>query len=380
MQKDRPTARTRVPSRRLAFALIWGLWALFCIASILWTASLGEHLLKHPGGPGGGQNLSMLSSLPIGHAPEPAHRVLVVHSYHMGYEWTAGVTRGLRRSLPGQSVQIETVYLDSKRRPEPAEVQAHATAVLESIHQWQPDVVILVDDNAQRYVGQPLLGEGGPPIVFCGVNGEIADYGYKNQATVTGVLERPHAHEALAFLQLQCPDVERVAILTDASPTSRGALKHMQSQLSPEAIASIATPVTLSEWKEAVAKAQHEADALYVYTHHVVRGDNGEVVVPREVMRQTVAASDIPVMAAFSFSIDDGALCGVVESSIEQGELAGSMARQILKRRDNIRQRMPVITATGGTYMLNLSALRRLGQEPTSAFLDRAQLITGGDE
>lgn len=366
---DRPQRHSWV-----AFGVIWGLWTVVMVLSIAWAIENGA--FSHSADK---INVSHLQEAVHGqhnvkHVAPPRDRVLVVHSYHPGYEWTAGIMRGLRHELVMREVDLQVVYMDTKRRPSEAWKQQCSREILDDIAAWKPAVVVLVDDNAQQYVGKVLAPTGETSIVFCGVNGDAWDYGYGRG--VTGVLERPHARASVEYLRLQFPDVRRIGVLADLSTTSHAILKHLPKQLADLDLAFIETPETFTEWQAVVRRAGQQADALYVPIYHVVKDDQGEVIKASEVMKWTAEHCDVPVIGAFTFAVDDGAFCGVVESAIEQGELAGRAVRTILAgtRAHNI----PIVTAYSGTRMLNLDALRRLGIEPTEAILERTERLVGG--
>jgi ABC-type uncharacterized transport system substrate-binding protein len=68
----------------------------------------------------------------------------------------------------------------------------------------------------------------------------------------------------------------------------------------------------------------------------------------------------------------------VVESAVEQGELAGAVAERIL--RGAAPETIPVMIATGGTYMLNTASLEQLGVTAKNAFLDQVEILTGDEQ
>jgi len=59
----------------------------------------------------------------------------------------------------------------------------------------EPDVLIAVDDNAQKYAAKYFVNHPRIKIVFSGINGSVQPYGYDTANNVTGILERnPFAH------------------------------------------------------------------------------------------------------------------------------------------------------------------------------------------
>ncbi len=306
---------------------------------------------------------------------EEPGKILVVHSYHREYEWVAGISRGVKRAMETADVEIETYYMDTKRRTETDWKRESGQSVLRTVETWQPDIVIAVDDNSQQYFARHLIGRSKPQVIFCGVNADPVDYGYP-AVNVTGILERPHYRETLDLLRRIKPDVRRIAVITDNSPTSLGALKYMRSQRVAIDVVAWETPGTFEEWQQRILAAQDEADAIVTYMYHTVAQEGtGQSMVPREVISWSVANSRIPLVGFFSFAIDDGMLCGVVESAVEHGVEAGRMAQEVLDGAPVIE--IPVVTASHGHTMMNLETSRKLGIEVPSELIDSMDIVIG---
>lgn len=156
-------------------------------------------------------------------------RVLLVHSYHTGYPWVDAITQGVKRALPSSSVDLQVFYMDTKRKTSDVWKTQAGQAARKVVSEWQPDVVIAADDNAQQYLAKDYAGRPAPQFVFCGVNAEPQDYGYP-APNVTGVLERPHFKASIDLLREVCPGVKRLALVTDNSGTSAGALQFMHGR------------------------------------------------------------------------------------------------------------------------------------------------------
>ncbi|MFH1420201.1 MAG: ABC transporter substrate binding protein [Planctomycetota bacterium] len=306
---------------------------------------------------------------------EDSGNVLLVHSYHREYEWVAGISRGVQRALENTDVELETYYMDTKRRTEAAWKQESGQSALKTVETWQPDVVIAVDDNAQQYFARHLIGKNKPKVVFCGVNAEAADYGYP-AANATGILERPHYRETLALLSKIKPDVRRIAVITDNSPTSAGALKYMRAQEIALDVVAWETPGTFKEWQQQIQAAQDRADAIVTYMYHTVaQEDTKQSMTPSEVMAWSVANSRIPLVGMFSFAVDDGMLCGAVESAVEHGVEAGRITQQILAGVPP--SEIPIVTATQGQTMLNLDTARKLGIVVPPSVIESVDIVIG---
>lgn len=302
-------------------------------------------------------------------------KVLVLHSYHPEYEWVAGVNRGIRMELVPSEAQLEFFYMDTKRHPNLPWMEQKGQEALTLIEEWQPDVVITCDDDAQRHVGSKLAGKDKPAIVFCGVNGKPQDYGYP-ASNVTGVLERLHFNETLALAKQILPDAKTAFLITDYSATSQGVIDYIQTLPSGALkLEGWAMPQTFSQWQYTVEEWSKKVDVIAVYVYHTVKPnqESENSMPPTEVMRWTVDNCSVPVIGFLTFSIDDGSLCGVLESAVEQGQIAAEMTRQILqgKRPADI----PFTTATQGQTMLNLKAAKRWKIDIPQSFLQQVNVV-----
>lgn len=299
-------------------------------------------------------------------------KVLLVHSYHSGYPWVDVITRGVQMALDGQHIEVKTFYMDTKRRTDLAWKEQAGAEAKEIVAQWQPDVVIAADDNAQQYFAKDYVETDGPSVVFCGVNAKLSVYGYPAR-NVTGILERPHFAESLGMLSRLLPQARHIAIVTDDSPTSTGAIDYMIAP-APWRIVSCEQPRTLEQWRAAIGSAQNRADAIAVYMYHTLKDGDGQTSVePSQVMSWTVKNSRIPIVGFSIFAVDDGVLCGYLESGVEHGFKAGQMAREILD--GTAPGEIPIVTALEGHAMINLATARDLDIEVPSRVLIETAIV-----
>ncbi len=301
-------------------------------------------------------------------------RVLLVHSYHAGYPWVDAITRGVRMASPASEVDLQVVYMDTKRHTDEPFKQRTGEEMRRVLAEWRPRVLIAADDNAQEYVATSYLGDEEIQIVFCGVNADPQKYGYPTK-NVTGVLERPHYRESVALLRRLVPEARRIALLSDNSPTSAGALKFMCDEGTDSEIITKEMVTTFTQWKDAVRRLQDSADAIAVYMYHTLKGpDSDKSLDPTMVMDWTVRHSSVPVVGFFIFTVDDGALCGYLESGVEHGRRAGRMALDILNGKT--ADECPMVTALAGQSMLNLKTARALNLTvPQSVIADIDVLV-----
>ncbi len=305
-------------------------------------------------------------------------KVLVIHSYHPEYEWVSTISRGIKIVFEkAHNVQVETIYMDTKRNTSPAWKIESGKRAREVISQWDPDVVITADDNAQEYVGKFYVGKVRPQIVFCGVNNMPEKYGYPT-ANVSGILERPHFEDTFRLLKQVAPGTNKLAVISDNSITSQGAVEYIKREakrLDVEVV-SYCQPQTFDQWQSAIRTFQQSSDAIMVYMYHTItQTGQTESMAPKMVMQWTVANSARPIVGFFNFTIDDGALLGMVESGLEYGREAAVIALGLLEGKSI--QQFPVKKAKKGLVMINKHTADRLGISIPTAVMDHVDIVVG---
>lgn len=299
----------------------------------------------------------------------PVQRILVVHSYHSGYAWTAGIQKGIERALAQSEAEVGVYYMDTKRNSSEAYKKEAGKLALSMVEEWKPQVVLASDDNAQAYFTRYLNGREHVQVVFCGVNAEPEAYGFPTP-NITGLLERSPFERALRLLELVAPDSRRIVFLTDKSPTSDGAIQYFQTQPSRKRVATYFQPETFAQWKKITKtiQRQNQAQAVGLYTYHTIQDDQGNTIPPQQVMAWTSEALKLPTFALFSFGVDDGALVGYVNSSYETGLKAGTWARKLLEGEPI--ENFPITETVPGQSMINLSTAEALGIDVDEDVID----------
>lgn len=282
-------------------------------------------------------------------------KILVVHSYHIDYEWTKSIHDGINHVLKGKGYSVRFFFMDTKRNTDETYKITSGQKALKLVDDLKPRVVITTDDNAQQYMGKYLVNRENVSLVFCGVNMDMKTYNYP-AANVTGVLERPSVRSTLNLLQKVVPDVRSVTVFTDKSPTSKGFIEYITNLDLEVTIDAVMETDDFDQWKRTFETIK--SDAVVTYMYHTVRY-RGKPVLPREVMAWTRDRSDRPTVGFFYFAVEDGVLLGQVESGFEHGELAAKRAVEIVNGKK--AGEIPVITATKGLVMVNDKTARKLG-------------------
>ena len=113
-------------------------------------------------------------------------KVVYVNSYHRGFPPSDQITEGVFEKLPADSFEIIAHFMDTKRNPSEEYIKKRAAEILDSINNENPDLLIVSDDNAVKYLVVPNFQDNPMPIVFCGVNWTAEQYDLSH-CNITGI-------------------------------------------------------------------------------------------------------------------------------------------------------------------------------------------------
>lgn len=306
---------------------------------------------------------AVILAVPCRAKPEetPAAKILLLHSYHADYPWVAAITAGVREEMAGEKVDLRIFYMDTKRDTSPRWIEEAGTRARRLIDEWKPAIVIAADDNAQKFVTRRYAGKKTPRFVFCGVNEDPAVYGLP-ASNVTGLIERPLFRQSIELALELIPRLRTVAVISDKSPTSVGALRYMRRQSIPVTTVGWNLIRDFETWKKRVREYCLRADAICIYMYHTLRdGESEKSLSPSEVMEWTAQNCTIPTIGFFDFAVRDGVTLGVVESGHAYGRQAAQIARELLAGKDP--DDFPVRTVETGRPMVNPDSMQKSGLE-----------------
>jgi hypothetical protein len=211
-----------------------------------------------------------------------------------------------------------------------------------AIDQFDPMVLIAVDDLAQQlaakyYVDQPHMN-----IVFAGVNGSVEPYGYLGAKNVTGVFERKPwqaVKELVLTLEREKPRPRpkpSLSYLMDPSPSMLPDRAFIEAfDWAPIRLDSTFVASDYQRWQQYVLSLDERGSDYLLLANYrkLPRSESDPSFPPAEqIMRWTEANSPVPVIGVNVFNVEDGAAIAVGASPFEQGELAARMAETLLEK------------------------------------------------
>jgi len=259
--------------------------------------------------------------------------ILVVESYHAEYLWDIEYKKGLQESL-GKEHQFSFVEMDTKRVLK-RRIKFKAEMAWQDILSLRPDIVVLGDDNALKFLA-PKLRHTSIPVVYLGINNNPRNYDVVGATNITGVLERPLLKRSVLLTKEILTQANKGLVLLDSGATSIASLNTEFDNQSHIKVGDLKVEVELIEryplWKEKVLNAKKNGfDFIFIGLYHTIRNSYGEHVNAEEVLSWTSKNSPVPTFGFWAMSIGAGkASGGLVLSGVEQGKEAAEIIKAIL--------------------------------------------------
>jgi len=154
-------------------------------------------------------------------ASRPSPQVLILHSYHAGYDWSEDITAGVRSVFreSGLIVQPRVEYMDVRHHPAPEHLQQLRAYYQHKYKNLTFDVLVSADNAALEFLlryHDELFGQ--TPVVFCGVE-TVEQYPLASRPVFTGVIEATEDLPTVALALKLHPEIRRVISITDYRPT-----------------------------------------------------------------------------------------------------------------------------------------------------------------
>lgn len=264
--------------------------------------------------------------------PTTTKKVLMLHSYHQGLEWTDSISRGMLSVLGPRFYEIEIYYeyLDTKRNNSSEYWHNLINLFRAKNRNFEFDLIISADNLALEFLnlyGEELYPD--VPIVFCGING-FHEGLISGIDQVTGVVEYVD-YKATVELMLQThPLANKILVIHDETDTGKAvsqALRKVETQYQNRIDFEFFDEFTEDELKMKVSSLGPES---LVYLTALHRDKNNNFLNYRPIANLLKEHSTVPVYSSWDFYLGKGILGGVITSGEEQGQLAATLALSVL--------------------------------------------------
>lgn len=291
---------------------------------------------------------------------EKPQQILILNSYHYGFEWSDDEMRGLLSQLPA-SANVQTEFMDTKRNESESYLQMLYVAYKQKYHNYKFDLIITLDDPAFQFTLQhreDLFGKA--PVLFLGVNDFQPKY-LSGQLNITGVAEVNDFTSINTDLRLY-PKAKRVFIITDKTLSSQANRKAIESMIDegvfavPLIFLGGERGLTQEELLTQVSKLPAES---IVYYSDFFRDADGTYVDYQNFLPRLSEASPAPIFAHAGMYLGHGIVGGKLGTGFLEGEAAGKIAKRILAGEP--ASSIPVNTLGSSAYQFDYLELQRWG-------------------
>ncbi len=286
-------------------------------------------------------------------------KIMVISSYHREYAWTQETNEGLCAAMlklgyldnqeqaeeytkndyvESSKIVIKKLWMDTKRKKSKGERAAMTTEIAGIAKEFRPDIMLLGDDNAAKYIGNQFL-DSEIPIVFWGVNNTPVKYGLVDNKdnpghNVTGVYQSGYYAESLELVKSLVPGVKTFAILSDDTSSGRSHTKKVNHLARRGALAlKLEETVATNDyevWKSKALDLQDRVDAFFLAQYSGFKNRNGQSVPADEVTAWYMNNIKVPEAAVQGQFVKQGMLCSADDSGYNQGYEAVVIAHDIL--------------------------------------------------
>ena len=323
----------------------------------------------------------MLTFFAVNVSTQVTKRVFIVASYEQdhicGEPQEEGIIKGLSKSgwFEGMNMVVNRYYMDTKRKnTTPEAMKEQAAIALEQINAFEPDVLVVLDDNAFREVALPLADRLDIPVVFSGMNGQPEKYNTMKHfmdtrerpgSNITGVYEKLYVLRSISVMHSAIPALKgkKIVGITDYSPTGNALTVQFEIELKENPPGISWELKRVKDWEEYTSlikklNKDDEVGAIYPVALSLQVSEALIYTAP-EIFKWTMENGRKPEMALNYFFSRIGLLGGAAVDFKAMGLLAGKKAGQILNGEE--AGKLSIEDAPDYAIVFNLKRAEKLG-------------------
>lgn len=259
--------------------------------------------------------------------------ILVLHSYHKGYEWTDSISKAIEDSFKAQDVTLYTEYMDTKHINTYLYKQQLLSFYKNKYSNKKFDVIIASDNNAlnflEKYHNEIFQDT---PIVFCGINNfsfELFKQAHIKKRT-TGVVESVDIRKNIELIIKLHPKMEKLLVLNDTTTTGQ-AMKEEYLPIEKKYKRFIdieyVDKFKIDELQKKVSTLDSNTVILFML---LFKDETGKVFTFKDGLQSIVQNTTSPVYGLWDFYLPFGLVGGYLTHGYAQGEAASQLAQEIL--------------------------------------------------
>ena len=262
--------------------------------------------------------------------------ILVINSYHKGYEFSDSIISGIEKVLyPHTNIDINVLYMDSKRVTSKEYYESLEKLYSVQLRDRKYDLIIAVDRFAYDFVLEIykkfFLEE---PILAVGIENfskiKAKKYGLENK--VSALLEKRDLKENVKVIKRLLPTIKKLYIINDKSLNAlhtEPLIKELINNFDDDYELIYLKEDSLENLKKRFSKEEEDSAALFIRFY---KNEDGRLN-KNPMIANFIKNAKIPIFITDSIFIKKGAVGGKVVDLNRFGKTSGKMALDILDKK-----------------------------------------------
>ena len=286
-------------------------------------------------------------------------KILVLHSYHQGLNWTDNITKGILSVLnQHEDIEIQFEYMDTKRRYD-EEYLKEFKKLYRLKHKGIPYNVVIASDNNALYFTRDHQEEffKNIPIVFCSID-QFEDSLIEGMTDITGVTEFIDFKQTVEQALRLHPKAKNLVVINDNITTSAIINRNHIISFWPE----LKTNVKLIflenlSIQSLVEKVKNLDNSNIILLLNFSKDQEGNYISYQENIEIIRDATELPIYSSWVFYFNEGIVGGMLTSGFKQGKLAAELAVKVINGTDV--NSIPLVTEGYNAFMFDYNQMKR---------------------
>lgn len=260
-------------------------------------------------------------------------RILIYHSGEPKLNEVAEFDRGIKRSFANYSnYNIETHYMHIWYDHQHLDHKQEARRARTVIERFRPDVLLLVGDEAQEYIGKNYINHPKIKIVFSHITKEPKEFGYDKANNVTGQTDIiPFSTVEHLLNDVYRPSKKKLMLLANHTFKAQS----LQGQIDEYdwkryKVLPAQFVHTFKQWQDVVLAAPKQAGVLFLGYIFGLTDENGNEVSEQDVISWTVEHAKLPVFGLSAAIVKAGGPFAIDISGYSSAKVAAKICRKLL--------------------------------------------------
>ncbi len=275
----------------------------------------------------------ILTILFLLHSLVYAKDILLLHSYHKGYEWSDAISKAVEDSFQDTQVEITTEYMDTKRVYNKAYIDKLLELYQAQYSNRKFDLIIASDNNALEFLNSnhnKIFQD--TPIVFCGIN-NFSDLWFENlniRNRTTGVIEAVDIEKNLELILKLHPKLSKLLVINDTTTTGNSmkkeffeAIKKYQDKIRFEYIDQF----KMEELQQNLKQLDKNSVILFML---LFKDKTGKTFTFKDGLKSIEQNTQVPIYGLWDFYLPYGLVGGFLTHGYAQGKNASKLAHKII--------------------------------------------------